>query len=141
MDVQKLYGQHRAIGRLTSHVIGLASEVHTREDAVDVRLVLERLDRVLGLHLEVEDLELMPALMASADMRTRAVIADCIEDVGGVSEAWRDYLTVWPVDAIHREPERFRAATGSLMEALAHRCDREERELYPLVATAMDRAA
>lgn len=141
MDFQKLYGQHRVIVRLTSHVIGLANELRTREDAVEVRLVLERLDRVLGLHLEVEDLELMPALMANADMRTRAVIADCIEDVGGVSEAWRDFLSVWPVDAIHREPERFRAATGSLMEALAHRCDREERELYPLVAVRMDWAA
>ena len=141
MDFQKLYGQHRVIVRLTCHVIGLANELRTREDAVEVRLVLERLDRVLGLHLVVEDLELMPALMANADMRTRAVIADCIEDVGGVSEAWRDFLSVWPVDAIHREPERFRAATGSLMEALAHRCDREERELYPLVAVRMDWAA
>ena len=141
MDFQKLYSQHRAIVRLTSRVVILASELHTREDAVEVRLVLERLDRVLGLHLEVEDLELMPSLMASGDPRTRAIVADCIEDMGGLSEAWRDHLIVWSVDAIHREPERFRAATGSLMEALAHRCDREERELYPLAEVRMDRAA
>ena len=141
MDFQKLYGQHRAIVRLTSRVVGLASELHTREDAIEVRLVLERLDRVLGLHLEIEDLELMPALMAAAHPAARAVIADCMEDVGGVSEAWRDHLTVWSVEAIHREPARFRAATGSLMEALARRCDREDRELYPLVATTIDRAA
>jgi hypothetical protein len=141
MDFQKLYSQHRAIVRLTSRVIGLTNELHTREDAIEVRLVLERLDRVLGLHLEIEDLELMPALMASAGPGARAVIADCMEDVGGVSEAWRDHLAVWSVDSIHREPERFRAATGSLMEALAHRCDREERELYPLAGATVDLAA
>jgi hypothetical protein len=131
MDFDKLHGQHRAIVRLASNVIGLAGELRTRDDAVEARLLIERLDRVLGLHLELEDREIMPALMTSEDAETRAVAADCVEEMGGLGSAWRDHLALWSVEVIHREPQRFRCAMHRLMEAIVRRVEREERELYP----------
>lgn len=141
MDFHKLHGQHRAIVRLASDLMGVAGEVRTREDAVEARLLLERLDRVLGLHLELEDSTMMPALMASPDPKTRALAADCVEEMGGLAQVWEGYLATWAVEPILRDADRFASATRSLMEAVARRVDREERELYPVAEAVVDHAA
>jgi hemerythrin-like domain-containing protein len=141
MDFQKLHGQHRAIVRLASDLMSVVGEVRTRQDALEARLLLERLDRVLGLHLELEDRTMMPALMSSPDPKTRALAADCVEEMGGLAQVWNGHLATWAVEQIHGEPDRFASATRSLMEAVARRVDREERELYPVAEAVADRAA
>ncbi|KAK0329584.1 hypothetical protein LTR94_036215, partial [Friedmanniomyces endolithicus] len=45
MDFRKLHGQHQAIIRLASDLVGLVGKIRTREDATEARTLLERLDR------------------------------------------------------------------------------------------------
>lgn len=141
MDFRKLHGQHQAIIRLASDLIGLAGKLRTREDAMEARALLERLDRVLGAHLELEDRSVMPMLTGSDDPATRALALDCVEEMGGIAQVWAGHLAMWNVPAIQDAPARFASATHNLMEAVAHRVEREERELYPLAQRRAKRAA
>ncbi|WP_299177572.1 hemerythrin domain-containing protein [uncultured Brevundimonas sp.] len=141
MDFVALHGQHRVILKLASGLIGTADEVRTPDDAVAARRALERLDRILMSHLAVEDEVVMPVLLDSEDAGTRAAALCCHEEMGGIASVWADYLTKWDAERIHREQARFAAVTRGLMAALAHRVDREERELYPLAQAAGARAA
>ena len=75
------------------------------------------------------------------DSKTRALAADCVEEMGGLAQVWNGHLATWAVERIHGEPDRFASATRNLMEAVARRVDREERELYPVAEAVADRAA
>lgn len=141
VNLRKLHGQHRVIIRLASDLTGLAADLRTRDDAVEARLLLERLDRVLALHLDLEDRELYPTLAASHDVDVHGLAKDCVEEMGGLAQVWAGHLARWCVDGIHGDPSRFATATHALMEAVALRVDREERELYPLAERLEARAA
>lgn len=141
MDFRKLHGQHQAIIRLASDLVGLVGKLRTREDATEARTLLERLDRVLGAHLELEDRSVMPLLSDSDDPATRALALDCVEEMGGIAQVWAGHLALWTVEAIQRAPARFASATHNLMGAVARRVEREERELYPLAQGRANRAA
>ncbi|WP_312686458.1 hemerythrin domain-containing protein [Brevundimonas nasdae] len=141
MDLRRLHQDHRAIIRIASDLIGVSREVRSRDDAEDARFLIEQLDRVLGLHLELEDIELYPALMGCDDARVVEITKDCAEDMGGLAEAWCDYQRQWPVEMICRNADRFAVVSRVLMEAVAQRVDREERELYPLAECLETRAA
>lgn len=132
MDLRRLQNENRAIVRIASDLIGVSREVRSREDADDARFLVEQLDRVLGLHLELEDCELYPALIGCGDWSVVEIASDCAEEMGGLADVWGDYLHQWPVEIIYRDADRFAAVTRVLMEAVARRVDREERELYPL---------
>lgn len=141
MDLRRLHQEHRAIVRIASDLIGVSREVRDRDDANDARFLIEQLDRVLGLHLELEDRALYPALLGSSDARVVEIAKDCAEDMGGLADAWCDYQRQWPAEMIYRNADRFAAASRVLMEAVAQRVDREERELYPLAECLETRAA
>lgn len=141
MDFRKLHGQHRAIIRLASSLTGLVGKLRTREDAMEARALLERLDRVLGAHLELEDRAVMPMLVGSDDPATRALARDCVEEMGGIAQVWAAYMAMWDVPAIQGAPARFVSATHNLMGAVARRVEREERQLYPLAKNRANQAA
>lgn len=141
MNLRRLQQEHRAIIRIGSDLIGVSREVRSREDADDARFLIEQLDRVLGLHLELEDSELYPALIGCGNPDAAEVAVACAEDMGGLAEVWSDYLRHWPAGMIYRDADRFAAVTRVLIEAVAQRVDREERELYPLAECLETRAA
>lgn len=141
LDFRTLYGQHQAIIRLASDLTGLADKLRTRDDAIEARALLERLDRVLSAHLELEDRAVMPALSDSEDSATRALALDCIEEMGGIAQVWAAYRSAWQTETIAAAPARFACATRNLVEALAGRVEREERQLYPLAQGLENRPA
>ena len=139
MHTVELRLQHRRIVLVAARLGGLSGRIRTRGDAQEARTVIESIDQMLIDHLTVEDDLLYPALLSCDDATTRAMAADCFEEMGGIRGAWIAYRDQWTVAAIAIDPARFSAATTGMLGALALRVARENTELYPAMDALMQR--
>lgn len=135
MDTQKLRREHRSIMGLASRLGGVASDIKTRGDAHDVRVLIQVIDEHLQDHLAAEDSILYPALIDAGDADTRTLGVRAFEEMGGIVGVWTDYCDRWTVEAVLKDAPRFAAATRSVLGALSLRMEMENDILYP----AMDR--
>ncbi len=102
--------------------------------AEDLRHNLGELSASVSLHLATEDHVLYPRLMKGSNPKTRAAAKQLHAEVGGIAEAFKEYLLHWRSGkAILRDPTRFARETDEILTALAARIEREEHELYPLL--------
>lgn len=133
MDTRMLRDEHRTITDAVSRLGGLVLDLRTRGDAHDVRAAILSIDAVLQRHLEFEDRELYPALMASNDPVVRDLGSSARENMGGVIDVWTDYRDRWTVEAILGDRRRFVDATAGVVGALSLRIEMENDHLYPAI--------
>ncbi len=89
--------------------------------------------RQLLAHLSREDLFLYPSLLKNSDRAIVATTQSFMDEMGGILETFKAWSATWPTERICNEWATFRVETSNLLNALARRIDRENRELHPLV--------
>ena len=95
--------------------------------------VLISLSGKLKAHLSKEDSELYPDLLASGDAKLTDMAAAFQSEMGGLSQAFEDYMTTWrSIEALEDDPDGFVRASEAIIDALSDRINRENRELYML---------
>ena len=131
MDTGTLRDEHRAITDGVSRLGGLVLDIRTRGDAHDARAAILSIDAVLHRHLQFEDRELYPALMAAGDPAIRELGGKARENMGGVIDVWSDYRDRWMVEAILGDRRRFIDARPVWSAPFSLRMEMENDQLYP----------
>lgn len=138
-DRALLSAEHEAIMHVATQLLA-ASE----RDPIDIGQVSAlrwRLAHLLARHLAREDRCLYPVLGTHADPDVAAMATAFAAEMGGLAGAYRAYMDRWNADAIMADPGKFAADTRIVIDALAHRVDREEYDLYPLLGAGSANAA
>ncbi|MGL4313678.1 MAG: hemerythrin domain-containing protein [Sphingomonas sp.] len=100
-----------------------------------------RLNRHLLVHLAREDSHVYPLLVKAADIRLARLASAFQAEMGGLAQDYLAYNAQWDAAAVAKDWPGFCAATRHIMNALRRRIRREERDLYPMIATAPDQLA
>ena len=90
-----------------------------------------RLNHSLMIHLVKEDQLLYPALRKSTDQHVASIATQFSTEMGGLAQAFVDYMNAWNGATIGRDWAGFGAATKAVLTTLRERIRREEEELYP----------
>ena len=92
-------------------------------------------------HLKGEDWCLYPRLCSSPDPYVAQIAREFALEMGGLAEAYVDYVEKWPANAIDADWRGYCDDTRAIIRAITIRITREERELYPLMERVLKRAA
>ena len=84
----------------------------------------------LTAHLHGEDWVLYPRLRASKDPSVAALADRFSREMSPLTARYLAYARTWTSAAIGADWQGFRAATVAMLDALADRMEREDRELY-----------
>ena len=87
-------------------------------------------------HLAKEDVLLYPMLRRNPVAEVAALAAEAAGDVGGLRDAFKDYMRRWTSDGIAADPDGFDRDTRAIVAALRERVLREESQLYPHIPGA-----
>lgn len=85
-------------------------------------------------HLSLEERQVQTPLEQHADAGIRAIALRFREDAEAFSTQFRTHVSDWPADTIPAKWASYGRSVRKLVARLHDRLDREERELYPLVA-------
>ncbi len=88
------------------------------------------LSRTLLAHLAKEDRLLYPMLQRSPVAEVADLARQSVEETGGLSDGFKDYMRRWTGDAIARDLDGFERATQAILTVLHDRIRREETQLY-----------
>ena len=128
MDTRALRKQHDDISKTSEELI----KAIMSEDRGAVAALRWRLARELIAHLAVEDRWLYPMLIRDGSPKAATTALNFKREMGGLAEAFNQYMTAWHDQRIAEEWDGFRVATWKLVEVLDVRIRRENTELYPL---------
>lgn len=135
-DLELYRGQHRALLDAARALEGLL-ERQGEGSGPQARALLARLGGKLTVHLQMEDRQLYPELLASPSEDVRRTAARFLEEMGSLRETADAFLRRWlPGGAIEAARETFAAEARPVLRALAARVDAEDRVLYPLAERA-----
>lgn len=96
-----------------------------------VRGHLIKLSGLLQAHFRLEEQQIYPDLLRTADPVMRGLVRDFREDLEPVAEEFELFYTVWTQPgACMDDPALFLNEWNTLQLALNARLDREERELF-----------
>ena len=95
-----------------------------------------RKSHISAPHLELEDREIYPLLLASRDAGQRITAAEAIAAYAHVAGTWRDLTARWDAAAIAADRDGFAAALGSFLDTLGGRVRAENEILYPMALRA-----
>jgi len=98
------------------------------------------LNSVLIAHLKAEDWVLYPRLFASPDPSVEQTARAFSDEMGDLAHAYTARTQKWTATSIAGDWSGYCRETGAILDALAKRIVRGNRELYPLLE-AMDKAA
>lgn len=103
-------------------------------DAVPAKSALAQLLGKLSVHLAMEDKSLYPQLLKHSDQRVQTTASRFVSEMGAIGKVLGDYQKAWPSDAaIQQNPRGFVQQTGTILEALGRRIEKENSELYKMV--------
>jgi len=137
LDIESLRQEHAALQALRAELLALV--VDAPSPHADLAGLRWRFSRVLLAHLAREDRHLYPRMKADPERETAALAIAYEQEMGGLAACWQAYMTDWPGTRIAREWPAFRARTVEILDLLALRIEREERDLYPRLAAPRPR--
>lgn len=138
LDRESLSIEHQELAGLAGALLAcVAQAVPAPEQVARLRWLMSR---KLSAHLAKEDRLLYPRIQAGPDRAAAALATRFAHEMGGLAAAFRDYIAGWSPDRIRADWDAFGTETRSVVETLRRRIDREERELYPLIARESARA-
>ena len=138
-DLVKLRQEHAQLVEIAGRLGRAVLEPHPPSTTELYKLRRELTSTLIG-HLKAEDWVLYPRLLASTDRKVADTARKFSEEMGGLAQAFTAYVEQWSATDIERNWRGYCQETRSILEALACRITRENRELYPLLE-ALDRAA
>jgi hypothetical protein len=94
-----------------------------------------KLIRLVTVHLAYEDKHLY-AILAGTDAPAVAIVDRMATELGHLYASFQNHVREWTSAAIAIDWHGYRRETEALLDALCSRMDREEKDLYPLIAIA-----
>lgn len=135
-----LRAEHDAALAMAGRLISLADHDNPRSAAIPIIMQLNRLLGLIRAHLEQEDAELYPALVASADKKVAGIAQRYVDEMGGMAHEFECFARRWSCsDSIAASIVEFRSAVRQLVGALSERIERENLHLYPLAEAEIAR--
>ncbi|HEX7852974.1 MAG TPA: hemerythrin domain-containing protein [Sphingobium sp.] len=128
MNLETLRHQHESLEELVEELIAAIAT----NDPRPVATIRWRLARELIAHLAIEDRWLYPRLRQSSLPQTAELATRFFAEMGGLKEAFNNYMTHWTDPLIALDWPGFRRETHMVMAQLRARIDRENAQLYPL---------
>ncbi len=126
--------QHKGLLEMATEISNMIKTEELSKDASVLTKKLATLSGKISVHLAMEDNALYPTLLKNSNEDIRRLTQKYIDEMGNIKEAVGNYIQKWrnPV-SIKDNPPEFIKETQGIFEALAHRIERENNELFPLV--------
>ncbi|HHW14797.1 MAG TPA: hemerythrin domain-containing protein [Firmicutes bacterium] len=126
--------QHQELLQIVEEISPLLNAGALDKEAVKVRALLATLAGKLKVHLSAEDNALYPKLLNHKDPEVATLARQYQEEMGGLKQAFGEYLSRWPGPAqLQRDLGKFIAETRDIFDALRRRIDKENHGLYAVV--------
>lgn len=137
-EMRRLRAEHVALATLSKILMNL-----TRAPApprpTELTSVRAMLHDTLLRHLKCEDWILYPRLMATGDPHFVTLAAGFVREMGHIAQDFLLYHAKWTAECIADDWPGFCHETEIMLNVLAMRIERENRDLYP-VADQLDTA-
>jgi len=138
-SIAQLLEDHRELGLMADRLRGVIS--CAVPDTAAIAVLRWQICRKLIDHCSVEERSVYDLLITSGDPEAVQLILALRDEVGCLDNDVRTYVGEWPMERINREWARFGAVTQALLDRLAHRMAREERDVFPELARIAQRRA
>ncbi len=117
------------VGKISQYL-----EVHKLKNNLgEVQNHLSILSRTLNAHLLMEDRGLYPVMLEHGNITAKELARLYIDEMGGLKNAFVEYIINWKENRIADDPEKFIDETKSIFNLLANRVEKENTILYPFV--------
>ncbi len=139
-EMQRLRAEHAALATLSRIILGITDLPHPSASD-DLAAARGRLRDALVRHLKCEDWILYPRLMATGDTELMRITREFELEMGSLAADFVAYDDKWTARRVAADWPGFCRETKIVLDLLAMRVEREERELYPLADTLYASAA
>lgn len=129
-----LQEQHKRLLEMATEISNMIKNEELSKDANVLTKKLATFSGKIGVHLAIEDKALYPRLLKNSNEDIRRLTQKYIDEMGNIKAKVGNYIQKWrsPVSIQDNPPEFIKESEG-IFKALAHRIERENTELYPLV--------
>lgn len=125
--------QHQEMLQIAGEIAALlkAELLVNDANANQARKLLSALAGKLTVHLSMEDKALYPRLLQHKDDQIKKLAKEYMTEMGGLGDTFQEYNKRWSnAPTIQNRAAEFVNETGSVLQALAKRIEREDNELY-----------
>lgn len=135
INIEQLKKQHAAIEEELKSILDLTMEENFSERLSDITLHINKLAGQLNIHLMSEDDFMYPALKASKEPEVREMAGAYSQDMGDLVVDFQNYKVKFNTrNKVLAAQEEFRPATKVILKRIQTRIDKENRNLYRLIA-------
>lgn len=135
MDIKKFRHDHSEI-LSHIHALRMLVKLGIADNATAIAKLIVTISSTIKLHLAVEDRVVYPAFAASRDPDIAAKGARFQSEMGEISARYMTFAGNWNTPfKIAGAPEDFREQANAVFKALFDRTQRENEELYPVLAS------
>lgn len=137
MDVARLLHEHSKLRSLSAALVALVST----NDPCDLDELARRrwdLARMVHMHLAYEERHLFAPLEADPRSDVRAAAMNAKRGVEQLHALYKDHVAHWKTDEIQKRWPEFQVAVRTMVKRMIVKIDREEADLFPLVANDVD---
>ena len=128
VSIERLIDEHARITAMADALMRQAANA----PGAELRAAIVELDSELAAHLETEDRDVYPHLLAKGDMAQREAAEIAMGDFDTLAGDWHTYVTDWTAEEIDGDRELFVETSKRMLSALAARVRIENEILYPL---------
>ncbi len=138
-EMQRLRAEHAALTTLSNILMDLvrAPVLPRPTELASVRGMLRD---TLVRHLKCEDWALYPRLKTSGNAQIAQMAAEFVNEMGHIAQDFTAYDGKWSPERIADDWVGFCRETEVVLQVLAMRIEREDRDLYPIADTLDTRA-
>lgn len=130
-EIERLRAEHAAIVTLSRFMMDMVA-APTPPRPTELAAVRGMLRDTLVRHLKCEDWALYPRLRATGDLVLNQLAKEFVDEMGHIAGDFAAYDTRWTPEIIDACWPDFCAETIGILDALAMRIEREDRDLYPV---------
>lgn len=135
MNIENLHRQHAGILNEVRYLLAAAQQPDYADHLGEITLRINKLAGQLNMHLMSEDNYLYPSLLRSRNARIRDIATRYNQEMGGLVAAFQEYKDRFNAPfKIKADGDAFVSQTKLVMDSIAHRIQKEDGQLYPLIA-------
>lgn len=138
VDLNRLRQEHAELTSLARQLSLLVAQ-SVPPQASKLYELRMRLTSALIRHLKMEDWVLYPSLLQSSNEQVAITARSFSAGMGGLAGDFGDYVKLWDAQAIESDWKGYQRATVAILQSLALRISREDRDLYSLIETERER--
>lgn len=130
-EIERLRAEHAAIVTLSGFLMDMVAAPQPPR-ATELASVRGMLRDTLTRHLKCEDWALYPKLQAKGDPDISRLAKQFVDEMGHIADDFAAYDLRWTQAAVDADWPGFCAETTGILDTLAMRIDREDKDLYPV---------